>query len=83
MFTLNEVSTVLGPPFGVERLGGNVYGVTDFSVTVTFNGGAFTVDTVAGGADVLICDSWTGAELFAGTVHAASEVPALIAAVTA
>lgn len=66
-----------GRRFDVERLGGNVYGLTDFWVTVTINGGQLDA---ADGADLLVCQFDTGEILWSGEV---ADEAAAVAAVVA
>lgn len=62
----------------VERLGGNVYGVTDYSgLMVTIDDGATSSD---GPASVLFAED--GAEVWRGEIHSAAEIVPLWAAVS-
>lgn len=69
-----ELRRIDGTSWGVERLGGNVYGVTNFDVTVTIDDGR---REAAGPADVLVCRD--GATLLESECVSAREVAVLVA----
>lgn len=80
--TVDEIASAMravGLSAYVERLGANVYGVTDGSGsrTVTVNGGQRETDD--GPAEALVCED--GAEIWRAMVTRAAEVPVLIVAV--
>lgn len=76
MITLQAIADTCGKGYEIERLGGNVYGVTNFLYMITIDGGAESVESAA---DLLITDSYHGGLLFDGEIASAAEVPAILA----